>query len=863
MSVGHWRVFYALFDVAPSLRHLFCAGLTVMSFNWTLGARHTVWFALSALILLGAGRTWAAGACATASIGKVTLNEYNYSGNYTEINKIDSNVNLSGWTVTIHTSGRTASKSLPATGTNSCFGGKYQTSLFASNEIGTDADVVLKDGAGDIVDFLRVRTTLPVSTVFYGTKPACSFLGATTDLAVTSANKGVDRLPDGTGDWRQTPGTGSNSFQSPCGPNVVGGSADLSVTKTVNSGTVVKGSAVSFTLTVTNLGTGVATSVLVNDALPTGLSFSSASTATGSYSSSTGVWTVGNMAVGQSATLTLNATTTLVGTLTNTATVASSTYDPITGNNTASVSVIVTSPGATLDAVEVAAAPGTAIVTKIAGQAFNLDILSLATDGTIVTTYSRTVAFELVDAGSSATCASMTLLQSAGSYTFAGSGAGKDNGRHTHAFNYANAARNVRVRMKDNSTTPITACSTDNFAVRPSSITLLVRDQDARTAGTTRTLNNAAASGGVVHNAGRPFTVTATALNAAGTPAVTTTYDGTPTAQLSACSGTACTASFGTLNLGVSSFSSGVLSSALATYSDVGAFSLQLQDTNFAAVDAADTAGNCTASGRYVCSVATVVGRFIPDRFDTVLTQGCAAGNFTYSGQPFSVTVSARSFSGATTPSYTSGVLANAVTLSNAGVSSNLTGNALAATSFVAGVATATPIYKFSNALTAPLALVARAVETSADGVTSSGAIEGTTSIHSGRVRLSNTYGSELLALPIPLTVEFWNGAWAMNTADTCTAIAASQFAWAFPAGNAARPNNLNACESAVSVSGSPPSFAVNLSAPGASNAGWADLTLNLGASATGSQCTAVGGGRSSGEHGQHAMVAIQLGRGG
>ena len=84
-----------------------------------------IWAALCSLLLLCGGSSWAAGACATASIGKVTLNEYNYIDNYTEINKIDSTVNLTGWTVTIYTSGKTTTKSLPSTGTSSCFGGKY------------------------------------------------------------------------------------------------------------------------------------------------------------------------------------------------------------------------------------------------------------------------------------------------------------------------------------------------------------------------------------------------------------------------------------------------------------------------------------------------------------------------------------------------------------------------------------------------------------------------------------------------------------------------------------------------------------------------------------------------------------------
>lgn len=811
--------------------------------DWVSNLQKTLWALLGVLALLGGGNSWAAGACATASIGKVTLNEYNYIDNYTEINKIDTTVDMTGWTVTVFTSGKTTSKSLPSAGTSTCFGGKYQTSNFASNEIGTNADVVLRDSAGDIVDFLRVRTSLPVSTTFYGPKPACTFLGTTTDLAVSSGNKGADRLPDGTGDWRQTPGTGSNSFQSPCGPNITGGIADLSITKTVITGTVVKGTAVSFTLTVTNAGPGVATAVLVNDTLPTGLSFSSASTATGSYSSSTGVWTIGNMAVGQSATLTLNATTTLVGTLTNTATVTSSTFDPITSNNTASASVIVSSPGATLDTVEVAAAAGTAIYTKVAGQAFSLDILSLATDGTLATSYTKTVALELVDSSSSATCSAMTALQAAGSYTFTGSGVGKDNGRHTFAFNYPNAARNVRVRMKDNSAIPITSCSTDNFAIRPSSITLSLQDLDARNAGTTRTLNNGTASGGVVHNAGRPFTVTATAYSGAGTPAVTAAYDGTPTAQLSACSAAACTSSFGTFALSVSSFTTGVLSSALATYSDVGSFNLQLQDTSFTAVDAADTVGNCTSTGRYVCSASTLVGRFIPDRFDTALTQGCTAGSFTYSGQPFAVSVSAKNFSGGTTSLYTSGVLANAVTLSNAGVTSNLTGNVLAATSFVAGVASATPTYMFSSPTTVPLAFTARAAETAADAVTSSGATEGTTTIRSGRVRLVNGYGSELLPLALPVDIQYYSSSgWTTNSADTCTQLVASNFA--FTAAAPSCSTAVSSCITALSVTatGTGPyraPWTVGLSKP--TSAGYACITLNLDGAAAGNRCTATG----------------------
>ena len=122
------------------------------------------------------------------------------------------------------------------------------------------------------------------------------------------------------------------------------------------------------------------------------------------------------------------------------------------------------------------------------------------------------------------------------------------------------------------------------------------------------------------------------------------------------------------------------------------------------------------------------------------------------------------------------------------------------------------------------------------------GAVSGT-ELRSGRVRLQNANGSELLPLPIPLQIQFWSGAtqgWQLNAADTCTVIQAANFAFAFPAGVG---NNLAACETRMQIAGAAPSYTATLSAPGAGNNGWADLTLNLGAMAAGNQCTAVAAG--------------------
>jgi hypothetical protein len=111
-----------------------------------------------------------------------------------------------------------------------------------------------------------------------------------------------------------------------------------------------------------------------------------------------------------------------------------------------------------------------------------------------------------------------------------------------------------------------------------------------------------------------------------------------------------------------------------------------------------------------------------------------------------------------------------------------------------------------------------------------------------GRLRLSNAVGSELLALPVPLTAQYWNGfAFVKNSADTCTNISAENLGFTFPSGSVAKPNNLAACETELTIAGSAPDYRLNLSAPGDSNIGWADLTLNLAGPPSGVQCLAVG----------------------
>ena len=94
---------------------------------------------------------------------------------------------------------------------------------------------------------------------------------------------------------------------------------DLELDKTVNNATPVVGNQVTFTVQVRNVaGSSTATGVEVTDVLPAGTTYVSSTATQGAYNSGTGVWTVGTLAGGSSATLTITATVDTVGTKTNT-----------------------------------------------------------------------------------------------------------------------------------------------------------------------------------------------------------------------------------------------------------------------------------------------------------------------------------------------------------------------------------------------------------------------------------------------------------------------------------------------------------------------------------------------------------------
>ena len=112
--------------------------------------------------------------------------------------------------------------------------------------------------------------------------------------------------------------------------------SDLRITKTGPANGVV-GGPLSYTLTVTNGGPSGATNVVVNDPVPAGTTFVSATPSQGTCDNTVSC-NLGNLASGSSATITIALTATTVGTVTNTASVTADEPDSDATNNSASAS---------------------------------------------------------------------------------------------------------------------------------------------------------------------------------------------------------------------------------------------------------------------------------------------------------------------------------------------------------------------------------------------------------------------------------------------------------------------------------------------------------------------------------------------
>jgi uncharacterized repeat protein (TIGR01451 family) len=120
---------------------------------------------------------------------------------------------------------------------------------------------------------------------------------------------------------------------------------DLAIVKTADPVSVVKGSNVTYTLTVTNNGPVTDTAVQVADSLPFGVTYVSSTASQGTCSGTTVVQcSIGTMTNGQKVTITIVVNTTSTGTIVNTATVIGALPETTLTNNTSGTTIDVTEP---------------------------------------------------------------------------------------------------------------------------------------------------------------------------------------------------------------------------------------------------------------------------------------------------------------------------------------------------------------------------------------------------------------------------------------------------------------------------------------------------------------------------------------
>lgn len=124
----------------------------------------------------------------------------------------------------------------------------------------------------------------------------------------TTTDETLGSNPDtGTGSFTFRSGlSGQNNHTYDIGyRNAPAQTVDLAITKVAVPTSANSGDNVTYTITVTNNGPDAATGVEVNDQLPAGVTYSTHTASQGTFTDTNGLWVVGDLAVNQSATLSI------------------------------------------------------------------------------------------------------------------------------------------------------------------------------------------------------------------------------------------------------------------------------------------------------------------------------------------------------------------------------------------------------------------------------------------------------------------------------------------------------------------------------------------------------------------------------
>jgi len=221
--------------------------------------------------------------------------------------------------------------------TGGCSGGFYDDRGYTTNSgvpVGTPGSVLCGSNppAVDFSDPITGFDTAGTQRAF-GADP-----GSNTNVPCTGSfgdAKGLDL-------WTYYPSQVLSSSLNIVAPGVY---ADIAVAKSAGTSKPTLGQQIVYTVAARNNGPDGATGVTVTDVLPSGLLYVSSSASVGTYDPANGVWTIGALADGATATLHVSVVAERLGTIVNTASKSAETQtDPNLGNDVSSARVVVAVP---------------------------------------------------------------------------------------------------------------------------------------------------------------------------------------------------------------------------------------------------------------------------------------------------------------------------------------------------------------------------------------------------------------------------------------------------------------------------------------------------------------------------------------
>ena len=428
----------------------------------------------------------------------------------------------------------------------------------------------------------------------------------------------------------------------------------------------------------------------------------------------------------------------------------------------------------------------------------------------------------------------------------------------TFALNYRDAGQltlNARYEGSGDEA-DLVMLGSDAFVVSPAGFEVSATSDEINS------LDNSTSSGEPYWPAGENFQAEVKAVCSDGTVTPNFAWDTSLTAVAPFNPGS------GTLSNGTvaaASFTNGVATLNNLQYSEVGTMTIRA------------LAGDYLAPGVDVSGTSPVVGRFTPHHFAVSLNTpefgtGCSSGNFTYIGQVFDyttqpvITVSAKNKQNVTTVNYTgewwkitnaslsgkqysvmSGTLDQSLVPSPDPVIAENTGTGTGTLTFSSGggmrFSRGGPEADFDAEISLEINVadsdgIVYAANPACFGLPTLGfgmAFENGKAMRYGRLALENAYGSELLNLPVPATIQYFNGtSFVTNTDDSCTIWDAGMLTLTSVEETVAGTGPIRINDSAATTATLSSSNFANgqgallFSAPGSGGDGWADIDLDL-----------------------------------